>query len=91
MLENGVVTNIALVRGCTPAQVVLSWGMQRGTSVIPKSAHAGRIKENFKTTQCALQEEDYEQITDIAEKYVMRFNNPSEGWGVPLYKGLEDA
>ena len=91
LLENEVVTNIALVRGCTPAQVVLAWGMHRGTSVIPKSSHADRIKENFATTDCKLQESDIEQITDLGEKYTRRFNNPSKGWGVTLYEGLEDA
>lgn len=91
LLKNKVVEDIALVRGCTPAQVVLAWGMHRGTSVIPKSSHADRIKENFATTDCQLQEADYEQITDLAKKYTKRFNNPSEGWDVPLYEGLEDA
>lgn len=91
LLENEVVTNIALVRGCMPAQVVLSWGLHRGTSVIPKSSHADRIKENFATTHCDLQKSDYEQITAIGEKYTKRFNNPSKGWGVPLYEDLEDS
>ena len=91
LLENTVVTNIALIRGCTPAQVVLSWGMQRGTSVIPKSAHADRIKENYASLHCKLQSSDYKQITAIGDKYTKRFNNPSKGWDVPLYKGLDDA
>ena len=90
LLENSVVTNIALVRGCTPAQVVLAWGIHRGTSVIPKSSHAGRIKENFDTLRCQLQKSDFEEITAIGEKYVKRYNNPSKGWGVELYEGLDD-
>ena len=91
LLGNRVVENIALVRGCTPAQVVLVWGMHRGTSVIPKSSHAKRIRENFATTHCELQAADYEQITDLGDKYTKRFNNPSEAWDVPLYEGLDDA
>ena len=90
LLENSVVTNIGLVRGCTPAQVVLAWGIHRGTSVIPKSSHAGRIKENFDTLRCQLQKSDFEEITAIGEKYVKRYNNPSKGWGVELYEGLDD-
>lgn len=31
----------------TPAQVVLKWAMQQGTSTIPKSVDAGRIAENL--------------------------------------------
>ena len=91
LLENGVVTNIALVRGCSPAQVVLAWGIARGTSVIPKSSHAERIKEDFKTIDCVLQKEDLEEITAIGETYVKRYNNPSKSWDVDLYNGLEDA
>ncbi|KAL8788498.1 MAG: hypothetical protein Q9195_007275 [Heterodermia aff. obscurata] len=90
LLENSVVTNIALVRGCTPAQVVLAWGIHRGTSVIPKSSHAGRIEENFGSLRCTLQKSDFEEITAIGEKYVKRYNNPAKGWGVDLYEGLDD-
>ena len=90
LMENSVVTNIALVRGCTPAQVVLAWGIHRGTSVIPKSSHAGRIKENFDTLRCQLQKSDFEEITAIGEKYVKRYNNPSKGYGVDLFEGLDD-
>ena len=89
LLENSVVTNIALARDCTPAQVVLLWGIHRGTSVIPKSSHAERIEENFETLQCVLEEEDYKEITILGGIYTTRFNNPSEEWGVDLYEGLE--
>ncbi|CAF9936506.1 MAG: hypothetical protein HETSPECPRED_010355 [Heterodermia speciosa] len=90
LLENSIIANIALVRGCTPAQVVLAWGIHRGTSVIPKSSHAARIEENYGTLRCQLQKSDFEEITAIGEKYVRRFNNPAKGWGVDLYEGLED-
>lgn len=89
LLDNPTVTNIALVRGCTPAQVVLAWGMHRGTSVIPKSSHAERIKENLRTLECVLQKGDFEEITALGGKFTKRFNNPSKGWGVDLYEGLE--
>ena len=65
--------------------------MDRGTSVIPKSQHAVRIEENFASKKCKLEEEDYVTIEKLGKKYLKRFNNPSEGWGVPLYQGLEDA
>lgn len=91
LLRNEVVTNIAFIRGCTPAQVVLAWGLSRGTSVIPKSSHAGRIRENFRTLGCVLQEGDLDEITALGKKWVKRFNNPSESWGVELYEGLDDA
>lgn len=91
LLVSEDVTEIAKERGCTNAQVALAWGMGRGYSVIPKSQHADRIKENFGSANCKLEEEDYTTIAKLGKKYLKRFNNPSNGWGVPLYEGLEDA
>ena len=91
LLANKDVTEIAKARGCTNAQVALAWGMGRGTSVIPKSQHADRIRENFASVNCRLEEEDYVTIGKLGRKYLKRFNNPSESWDVPLYQGLEDA
>jgi diketogulonate reductase-like aldo/keto reductase len=45
-LGNKSVTNIAAEAARTPAQVLLRWGLQRGTVVIPKSTHGERIAEN---------------------------------------------
>ena len=92
LLDNEDITVVAKERGCTNAQVALAWGMDRGTSVIPKSQHADRIKENFASTNCKLEEEDHIRIQQkLGKKYLKRFNNPSDGWGVPLYQGLDDA
>ena len=33
--------------GITAAQVLLSWGIQRGTSVVPKSENKNRLAENI--------------------------------------------
>ncbi|KAL9099313.1 MAG: hypothetical protein Q9163_005171 [Psora crenata] len=91
ILENKEVSRIAKKRGCTNAQVALAWGMGRGTSVIPKSQHANRIKENFAATDCQLKHGDYKDIDAIGKRFTHRFNKPGKGWGVPLYEGLEDA
>lgn len=65
--------------------------MNRHTSVIPKSSHVERIKENFHTLHCQLQEPDFEAVTALGDKYLKRYNNPSKGWGVDLYEGLDDV
>lgn len=88
LLSNPVIVAIAAERGCTPAQVALRWGTGRGTSVIPKSAHRERIEENWASLGCKLDEDDWETLEALPVK---RFNDPSRGWGVPLYEGLEDA
>ena len=91
LLENKEISEIAKDRRCTNAQVALKWGMDRGTSVIPKSSHVQRIQENFASLNCALTPEDYAIIAKVGQKYLTRFNNPSKSWGVPLYEGLEDS
>lgn len=34
------------------AQVLLSWAIQRGTSVVPKTVNEGRMKENLSVSVC---------------------------------------
>lgn len=43
LLDDPVITGIAGTIGKTPAQVLLKWGLQRGTAVIPKSSSNERI------------------------------------------------
>ncbi|PSN70311.1 Aldo/keto reductase [Corynespora cassiicola Philippines] len=90
LLENETVGKIAEARGCTPAQVVLAWGMGRATSVIPKSKHESHIRENFGSLKCVLEVEDWEDLETLGEEPT-RFNNPSKAWGVDLFEGLDDA
>jgi len=90
LLEEQVIKDIAEKRDCTSAQVVLAWGMSRGVSVIPKSKHEKYIKENVGSVDCELEKDDIVQINKLGEK-PKRFNNPSKGWGVDLFDGLDDA
>ena len=59
--EKGIV-KIAEKHHCTPAQVILAWGMLRGTAVIPKSVHPERIRENLSALRVKLEEEDLTEI-----------------------------
>lgn len=90
LLENEVIKRIAEKRGCTAAQVVLAWGMFGRVSVIPKSKHEGHIRENIGALECVLSDDDFEVIERLGSEPV-RFNNPSEGWRVKLFEGLDDA
>ncbi len=47
LLEDAAIASIAADLGATPAQVLLAWGLQRGTSVIPKSVNPERLEQNF--------------------------------------------
>ena len=91
LLKNNRVKAIADKAGCPVGNVPLVWGMYRGTSVIPKSQHLDYIEENFKAGECDLSYENLRDLEDIGNKWGFRFNNPSEGWDVDLYDGLEGA
>lgn len=45
--DNPLIGKIAEAHGSTSAQVLLSWGLQRGTAVIPKTVREERLRENL--------------------------------------------
>jgi 2,5-diketo-D-gluconate reductase A len=47
VFDDPVLTRIAAAHGKSPAQVILRWHFQHGTSSIPKSVRPARIAENF--------------------------------------------
>jgi len=47
LLDDPVITAVARRVNQTPAQVLLAWAVQRGTSVLTTSKNSGRIKESF--------------------------------------------
>lgn len=59
------IIEIAVRLNCTPAQVILAWGMQRGVAVIPKSVHADRICENYESLNVILTSDDIKQINSL--------------------------
>ncbi len=63
--NNETILKIAEKHNCTAAQVILAWGMKRGTIVIPKSVNESRIKENFGALNVKLDDEDMKAITGI--------------------------
>lgn len=44
---------------------MLRWHIQRGTVVIPKSAHKERMEENFNVFDFALSDEDMKKIAGL--------------------------
>ena len=69
--EDPVITAIARRLGKTPAQVALSWAVQRGTAVLTTSTNPGRIRENFEIS--ALPDDAMKEIREGIETSI-RFN-----------------
>jgi len=74
ILDQPVVQKIAARLGCTTAQVVLGWGIQRGTSVVPKSTNPGRMRENLAAMGVQLTQDDMAAISALNRN--RRYNDP---------------
>ncbi|KAI4724880.1 aldehyde reductase [Aureobasidium sp. EXF-10728] len=91
LLKNKAMNKLADKHNSTTAGISLAWGMSRGTSVIPKSAHADRIEENLESKHIELSSDDLAVLAKLGREFTHRYNNPSKSWKVKLYEGLEDA
>jgi len=74
VLEQSIVKTIAEEHHKTPAQVVLRWGVQRGTAVIPKTIREDRMAENLDIFNFELKQEEMQAISALNQN--RRFNDP---------------
>jgi alcohol dehydrogenase (NADP+) len=63
LLEDPVISAIAIRVGKTPAQVLLAWAVQRGTALLTTPKSAARARENFDIS--ALPEDALDEINRI--------------------------
>lgn len=75
-------------KGVSVAECVLAWGMQRGTSVIPKSVEKKHIYQNIFSMEVHFNPVEMWNISVHDRK--ARMNNPSGAWGVELFADLDD-
>ena len=75
-LADPAVLDIAGRTGATPAQVLLGWGMQRGTSVIVKSSSDAHLRENLGAGELVLSELDMAAVSELNRN--LRFNDPGQ-------------
>lgn len=74
LLDHPLVVDTARLVGRTPAQVLLRWGVQRGTSVIPKTSRPERLAENLGLFDFALPDDRMAAISALDRGW--RFNDP---------------
>ncbi|KAK4562523.1 hypothetical protein RGQ29_005146 [Quercus rubra] len=82
-LDDPVLKGLAAKYKRTVAQIVLRWGIQRNTVVIPKTSNLKRLEENFQVFDFELTKEDMDQIKSLDRKH--RTNTPGKFWGIDLY------
>lgn len=69
LYKDKTLLKIAEQKGKTPQQVLLLWGLQRGTSVIPKSVTASRIEANFELDGWSLTDEEMKQLSSLPDRF----------------------
>jgi len=69
LLDNPVIHSIATRHGCTPAQVLIAWHVNRGISTIPKSVTPSRLRENLAAADIVLAQADMAQIAALDQDY----------------------
>lgn len=76
LLQHEAIQSIASNHRKTAAQVLLRWGVQRGTSVVPKSSNLDRLRENLEVFDFELTDSEMESISHLNRN--RRFNDPGD-------------
>lgn len=88
-LNNATIVQVAKQCGITPAQVCLSWALQRGIPVVPKTVNQARMIEN--STLNRLPEEMFQQVSKVyLETGSVRFLNITEKIGFDIFDETVD-
>ncbi|KAL2070556.1 hypothetical protein VTL71DRAFT_13582 [Oculimacula yallundae] len=84
LLDSEIAT-VASTHAKSPAQVLLSWAVQRGTSVVPKTVHEDRMKENRELF--ILSDEEMALVDGLAEsKGMVRYLDPKNHIGFDIFR-----
>ena len=65
LLEAPEIVSVAEKHGVTTAQILISWALHRGTSVIPKSVSPERLRQNLEATKVTLDAGDLSVINSL--------------------------
>ena len=76
LLEHDLISSIAQQHNKSSAQILLRWGIQRGTAVVPKSSNEDRLRENLDLFNFNLSQDEMDGINDLNRN--RRFNDPGD-------------
>ncbi|KAF7845259.1 aldose reductase [Senna tora] len=68
LIHDQTVDRIAKKLNKSPGQVLVKWALQRGTSVIPKSTKADRIKENVSVFNWSIPDQDFKALSNMPDQ-----------------------
>lgn len=81
--DDEMIKSIAVARQKSPAQILLRWGIQRDTVVIPRSASIEHIEDNRGALYFVLSEEEMVKIAGLERG--LRYVDPYEWWRIPYF------
>ncbi|KAK3037437.1 hypothetical protein RJ639_031931 [Escallonia herrerae] len=89
VLKNPILAMVAEKLGKTPAQVALRWGLQMGHSVLPKSTHEARIKENFDVFDWCIPDDLFEKFSEFEQASFSFFLFFLQGYSEGLHLSMK--
>ena len=69
LFADEMIQQIAKKHSASPAQILIAWHVHRGTTVIPKSIHANRQRENLEASKIKLDADDMSAIKKLDRHY----------------------
>jgi D-xylose reductase len=76
VIQTELVKEIARRHDRTPAQIMLRWGVQRGTAIVPKTTSVEHLKENLALFDFQLTGREMKSISALNRN--RRFNDPGD-------------
>lgn len=69
LLTNPKIQYLATKYNASPAQILIAWGLNRKTIVIPKSIHPTRLLENYTSQKIVLDNSDMQELHQLDLNY----------------------